>query len=113
MNIQDELKHYVSLPKTKYQEMDLMIQTFDMIRDDLIEMGLLDKSAAPMFYTESIANNIRKLIQDQRKQVVEQCARVSSSYDSKAWNHSPAFTHVADMVSIEIANNIRKTLNNG
>ena len=108
--IQDQLKSYVSVPKQKYQEMELLIETLYMMRDDLIDMGMLDSTAAPMFFSESIANNIRKLFQDQRSQIVEQCARIACSYDSEPWQHSPAYSHVADMVSVEIAKNIRKSL---
>ena len=110
--IQDQLKTYVSVPKQKYQEMELLIETLYMMRDDLIDMGMLDATAAPMFFSESIANNIRKLFKEQRTQLIEQAARIACSYDSEPWKHDPSLSHVADMVSVQIGMNIRKAMEN-
>jgi hypothetical protein len=37
----------------------------------------------------------------------EACAKVAITYDSEPWKHTPAYSHVADMVSIEIGKAIR------
>jgi hypothetical protein len=119
-NNQDMLKTYVSIPKQKYQEMDLLIQTYEMMRDELIEMGLLDKKVPPMFYTESIASNVKKMRdkawedgtehRTNANQILKQkFARIAYSYNSDPWKHTPAYAHVADMVSAEIGKMILDT----
>lgn len=37
----------------------------------------------------------------------EACAKVAICYDSEPWKHTPAYSHVADMVSVEIGKAIR------
>jgi hypothetical protein len=37
----------------------------------------------------------------------EACAKVAFVYDAQPWSHTPAYAHVADMVSIEIGKAIR------
>ena len=37
----------------------------------------------------------------------EECAKVAITYDSEPWKHTPAYSHVADMVSVEIGKAIR------
>jgi predicted deacylase len=37
----------------------------------------------------------------------EACAKVAITYDSEPWKHTPAYSHVADMVSVEIGKAIR------
>ena len=119
-NTQDMLKHYVSIPKQKYQEMDLLIQTYEMMRDELIEMGLLDKKVPPMFYTESIASNVKKMRDqaweegtqirsDANIKIREKFSRVAFGYDSTPWGHDPTLSHVADMVSVAIGRMILDT----
>lgn len=106
--IQKSLATYVSIPKDKYREMEMMIETMYMMRDDLIGMGLLSQTVPPMFYVESIAGNIQKLIREKKTETIRECARIACSYDAEPWKHTPAYAHVADMVSVEIGNTLHK-----
>lgn len=115
--VQESLKHYVSIPKQRFREMDYLIQTYEMMRDELVEMGLLEQNIAPMFFTESIASNVKKLRDEAwvegaqirteaNKTIRLKLSKVAFGYDSTPWKHNPEWAHVADMVAVAIGNNI-------
>ena len=108
--IQESLKAYVSLPMQKYHELDMMNLTFVELLDDLQNLGLVDPGTAPMFAIESICGNLTRIIREEREKTLEIARKTAVSYDATPWKHDPAYAHVADMVAVEISQNIGKLI---
>ena len=74
------------------------------IYDD--ELAALEK-AAKTLSTPFTPTALNELIEKVEKIWREKCARASGDYDAAPWAHDSAALHVADMVSVSIANQIR------
>lgn len=78
-----------------------------MTQDEIIEMA----RQAGMDYMQYITEDNMKKVETFAKLVAakerEACAKVAICYDSEPWKHTPAYSHVADMVSVEIGKAIR------
>jgi hypothetical protein len=49
------------MKKKQTTVVQLMADCMDMVRSDLVEMGIIDKAVAPMFIPEAVANYVNRL----------------------------------------------------
>lgn len=79
-----------------------------MLKEDIIMRG--KQLGFPRLSKKSHDNQatmIATIVQEAIEAEREACAKVAICYDSEPWKHTPAYSHVADMVSVEIGKAIR------
>lgn len=77
MNNDRELLELAAKERQKRQECELMAECMDMVRQDLISLGIIDKSVPPMMLTEAILSAIRSAVFAERDCCAKLCDDIS------------------------------------